>query len=139
VKERLPNHSRARVRAAYGTACEVEHDDRTIRVDLPPSEGGSSTGPHPAQLLRASLGASVLAAVRRGCPVDDVTVEIASESSEGALPWSRLSLLIQVTSGAPADEVSTAVQRAAEASPMLALLSPAVERAILVRVVPRTP
>jgi uncharacterized OsmC-like protein len=139
VRESFRNHSRARVRVAYGTACEVEHDDRTIRVDQPPAEGGSSTGPHPAQLLRASLGASVLAAVRRGCAVDDVSVEITSESSaESPLLWSRLWLLVEVASGGPSEEVAQAVTRAVEASTMLALLHPLVERAIRVRVVPRT-
>jgi uncharacterized OsmC-like protein len=137
VNESLRNHSRARVRVAYGTACEVEHDDRTIRVDLPPAEGGSSTGPHPAQLMRASLGASVLAGVRRACDVDEVSLEIASESGDDGGAWARLSVLLEVSGAGPAAELAEAVTRAAEASPMLALLSPAVERTIRVRVVPR--
>src|SRR5689334_7319778 len=74
----------ARVRLAYGFACDVEHDDRTVRVDLPVSEGGGATGPHPGQLLRASLGACLVMgyriwAARFNVPLDDVTVHVACE------------------------------------------------------------
>src|SRR4051812_30678748 len=45
----------ASARCRSGLACEVRDQQRTLTVDLPIEEGGTATGPHPGQLMRASL------------------------------------------------------------------------------------
>src|SRR4029077_11125250 len=49
----------ARIRLGGGGSCEVEHEDRTLRVDSPIGEGGGGTAPSPGQLMQASVGASL--------------------------------------------------------------------------------
>lgn len=139
----------ARVRPAYGLACEVEHEDRSMRVDLPASGGGGSTGPHPAQLLRASLGACFvmscrLWADRLQLPIDDVRLEIAcdydpiarlAEDGSPASTWERVRFDATVVSTAAEADIERMVELAHRHSPMLALLAQSVERAFSVRVV----
>ena len=139
----------ARERPAYGFACEVEHEDRSMRVDLPASGGGGSSGPDPAQLLRASLGACFvmscrLWAERLQLPVDDVRLEIVceydpsaqlAEDGSPASTWERVRFDATVVSAAAEAEVARLVELAHRHSPMLALLAPRVERAFSLRVV----
>ena len=143
----------ARVRPAYGLACEVEHEDRSMRVDLPASGGGGSTGPHPAQLLRASLGACFVMccrvwAERLQLPLDDVTLDIACEydptarlSDEGTPPstWERIRFDVMVVSDAAEADLARLVDLAHQHSPMLALLAPQVERTFSLQVVRPVP
>jgi uncharacterized OsmC-like protein len=144
---------RARVRPAYGLACDVEHEDRSMRVDLPASGGGGSTGPHPAQLLRASLGACFLIccrlwAERLALQVDDVTLEIACEydpisrlTDEATPPstWERIRFDVTLVSDAAEADLVRLVDLAHRHSPMLALLAPTVERAFSLRIVRPAP
>lgn len=139
----------ARVRCAHGFACDVEHEDRALRVDLPASEGGSASGPHPGQLLRASLGACLLMGYRSwaavlGVPVDAVSVDIACEyDARGQLgvdpcvPVGWTSVHFDVTVVTSATEL--AVRRLSDTvhrhSPMLANLSADIRRSFDVRVV----
>lgn len=139
----------ARVRLAYGLACDVEHDDRTIRVDLPVSEGGGATGPHPGQLLRASLGACLamgyrIWAARLDVPLDDVTVHVACEYDtrgqlgvDAAVPagWTRVEFDVVIESPASAEEIGRVVDTTHRLSPMLANLSAGIELVFRLRVV----
>lgn len=138
----------ARVRFAYGISCEVEHEDRTVRVDLPASEGGTATGPHPGQLLRASLGACLLMGYRKwadrlGVPLEDARLSITAEYDErgqlGLDPdvspgWQRLVLRVTLVSAAPESDVRRVLDVAHSTSPMLANLSDRVERVFIVTV-----
>src|SRR5688572_23303241 len=115
----LPQRQTAQVARVYGLACDVSHEDRTLRVDLPRSAGGGATGPHPGQLLRASIGACLVMACtlwaeRLGVVLDEVRLEIASSYDErgqlgldDAVPvgWQRLELDLFVVSAADAREI----------------------------------
>jgi uncharacterized OsmC-like protein len=138
----------ARVRLAYGMACDVEHEDRTIRVDLPAAEGGGATGPHPGQLMRASLGACLVMgyriwAARLEVPLDDVFLDIGCEydvrGQLGVDPfarvgWKRVTFEVVVRSAAPEEDVLRVIDTAHRLSPMLANLSSDVERTFHLRV-----
>lgn len=144
-----PRRGVARVRLAYGRACDVEHDDRSMRVDLPIEDGGGATGPDPGQLMRSSLGASLLLgyrfwAQRRGVPLDDVTLEVACEfdppapaetEPDAAATWQRIRFEVTVTSSAGPAELQALVDVTHRHSPMLALLSERVEREVRLHIV----
>jgi uncharacterized OsmC-like protein len=132
----------ASVQLVDGHACAVEHDGRMVRVDLPPEEGGAGGAPQPAQLMRASLGASLVLgyrtwAARLGVPLDDAAVEVTCESdlrgSLGvddavAVGWQRVAIDVTITSAAPEGQVRRLVAHADRLCPMLANLSRDVQR-----------
>jgi uncharacterized OsmC-like protein len=138
----------ARVRLAYGLACDVEHEDRRMRVDAKLADGGGATGPQPGQLMRASLGACLLMsyriwAARLDVALDDASLEITCESDaraelgvDPAAPpgWTRVRLDVTLHSDAPEAELQRVVEIAHRTSPMLALLSPSIERALHVAI-----
>ncbi len=131
-----------KVHMGEGLACEAFHEDGTVRADQPASEGGTATGPHPGQLMRAGLGACLamgyrLWAARLGTPIDAVDVEIVCAydargqmglAPEIAIGWQRISFHVTIVSAAPPDEIHRVVETADRLSPMLANLSVAVER-----------
>jgi uncharacterized OsmC-like protein len=133
---------KARVQFAYGLACEVEHEDRRIRVDALAADGGSASGPDPAQLMRASVGASLLQdcriwAARLDVAIDDAWLEITCEydvraqlgvDSSAPLAWSRIRFELTVCSEAPRPDVHRVIDAVQRNNPMLALLSPAITR-----------
>jgi uncharacterized OsmC-like protein len=137
----------AHVSRGYGLSCDVSHDDRTLRVDLPRSAGGGATGPHPGQLLRASIGACLvmgctLWAQRLGVVLDDVQLEIACSYDERGqlgldelvpIGWQKLELSLVITSAATAEEVERVVETARRLNPMLHNLSPAIEQVFHLR------
>ena len=141
--------ARANVRLVYGLACDVEHEDRMQRVDLPAAEGGGATGPHPGQLMRASLGACLAMGyrvwgARRGVVIDSVEIEITCDYDvrgqlgfDDAAPvgWQRVSLDIVIVSSAPEPAVRGVVEQTHRTSPMLANLSASVERLFSLRIV----
>lgn len=142
------SRGQARVRLAYGMACDVEHEDRTIRVDLPASDGGGATGPHPGQLMRASLGACLVMgyriwAARLEVPLDDVVLDVVCEydvrgqlglDPAVSVGWKRVTFDVVVRSTASEDDVRRVIETAHRLSPMLANLSPDVERVFQVEV-----
>jgi len=139
---------RAGGRLAYGLACDVALEDRSMRVDLPGAEGGTATGPHPGQLMRASLAACLLMgcrlwAARLEVPLDTLAIEIACDYDargqlglEPGVPvgWSRLQIELTLGGSAPEAMLRAVAAIACRLSPMLALLSSDVERVVNVRV-----
>ena len=142
---RRPSLARAavgsRVRAVAGGAGRFEERGAALLVDLPADEGGRAEVPDPAQLLRASIGASLALgtlawAARNGVPVAGVEVEVSCEwDARGALGvagipsrWRRVVLHVQVASAAPERDVWRLVRLAERSSAALGNLSPAVHR-----------
>ena len=133
----------ARVRLGAGLACVVEQDGSVLLSDQPASEGGLDTGPHPGQLMRASLGACLamgyrMWGARLDVAIDGVDVDLVCTYdargqmglSDGvAIGWERITINVTITSDAPADAVRRVVETADRLSPMLANLSPRIERA----------
>ena len=132
----------SRVRMGAGLACDVEHEDRTERVDEPISEGGGGSGPHPGQLMRASLGASLamgtrIWGARLGTAIESVEVELTCEydargplgvSGDVSVGWAQVRFDVKVTSAASEDDVRRVVETAERLSPMLANLALSVRR-----------
>jgi uncharacterized OsmC-like protein len=132
----------ARIRLGEGFTCEVEHEDRTLVADQPPSEGGGGAGPHPDQLMRASLGASLAMGYRTwgarlGVAIESVEVEMTCDydvrgqlgvSEDVAVGWERVRFDVRVTSAAPEEAVRRVVETADRLSPMLANLASTVRR-----------
>jgi uncharacterized OsmC-like protein len=132
----------ARIRMSDGFSCEVEHDDRTFRVDQPVSEGGGGAGPHPGQLMRASLGACLamgyrIWGARLGVAIDAVEVEMICDydargymgvSEDVAIGWQQVRFDVKVTSAEPEEAVRRVVATADRLSPMLANLASTVRR-----------
>jgi uncharacterized OsmC-like protein len=132
----------ARIRLGAGFACDVHHGDRTERVDQPASEGGAGTGPHPGQLMRASIGACLamgyrLWGARLEIQIDAVEVDITCRydargqmgvSPDVAVGWQTILCAVTITSAESEDSVRRVVETADRLSPMLANLSPSVLR-----------
>jgi len=131
----------ARVRMGAGYACDVEHEDRSMRVDQPPAEGGDGTGPHPGQLMRASLAACLAMGYRTWgarlrTAIEAVEVEVTCEYDargqmgldDVAIGWQRILFVVRIDSSAGETAVRQVVETADRLSPMLANLSPAIER-----------
>jgi len=132
----------ARVRMGAGYACDVEHEDRSMRVDQPPAEGGDGTGPHPGQLMRASLAACLAMGYRTWgarlrTSIEAVEVEVTCDyDARGqlglddgvAIGWQRILFVVRIDSSAGESAVRKIVETADRLSPMLANLSPAIER-----------
>jgi uncharacterized OsmC-like protein len=127
---------------AAGFRCEVAHGARTLLVDQPTSEGGADAGPHPGQLMRASLGACLamgyrIWGARLGVAIDAVEVELTCEfdargqlgvANDVAVGWQQVRFDVTITSGAPEGAVRNVVATADRLSPMLANLSGEVRR-----------
>jgi uncharacterized OsmC-like protein len=143
----------ARVRLREGMACDVEVEDRTLRADLSASEGGTGTGPHPGQLMRASLAACMaigyrLWGARLDVAIDAVEVEVGCDydargqmglGADVAIGWERLRFVVTIASPASEADVRRVVETADCRSPMLANISPAVRRSYHLTVLPSPP
>jgi uncharacterized OsmC-like protein len=139
---------RVQVTAAYGVACDVDLGDRSLRVDLPRDACGTGSGPHPGQLMRASLGACLvmgyeLWAARLGVALHGVELELTCEYDErgqlgieAATPigWQRIRWSVTLLSDAPEPELMHVVETTHRLSPMLANLSHDIERTFEVRI-----
>jgi uncharacterized OsmC-like protein len=133
-----------------GLACQVEDGDRQVRVDLSPADGGTGTAAGPHDLMRASLGACLamdyrLWAARLDVPMGTVEIDLTVEfDARGALladteirpGWRRLTCAVTIHSGAPRADVAHVVDVANAHCPVLANLSPAIERTHVLTVVP---
>jgi uncharacterized OsmC-like protein len=125
----------SRVSLGGGLRCEIDVVDH-------PGPLGTSDGPDPDQLMRASLATSLalgyrMWGARLGVPIDAVTVELTSEhdargqlgiSDAVAVGWLRVHFEVTIFSGAPEQDVRRVVETADAHSPMLANLSASVRR-----------
>jgi len=142
-------HTRVRL-AGAGLACSVDGGDREVQVDLSPADGGTGTAAGPGDLLRASLGACLamgyrLWAARLEVPLAAVEIDLTAEfDARGALlpetevraGWRRLTCAVTIHSSAPVADVARMVDLANLRCPVLATLSPAIERVHVLTVVP---
>jgi uncharacterized OsmC-like protein len=138
---RANGHALIRLGAA-GFDCQVEHEDRTVRVDQPPSEGGTGSAPHPGQLLRAALGSCLaigyrLWGARLDVRIEAVTVEVVCEydtrgqlgvAADVAVGWQTVRFDVTITSAAPRSAVEQVVATADRLNPMLANLAGTIRR-----------
>lgn len=146
VMRRRPTLGRAsghaRVRMGEGYACQVEWSESSLRADQAPGEGGDGAGPHPEQLMRASLGASLAMGYRTWgarleTAIEAVEVEVTCDydvrgqlgvDAGVAIGWQRVLFAVHINSSADAAAVRRVVELADRLSPLLANLSPAIER-----------
>ena len=139
----------ARAELTYGFACDVDLGDRSLRVDLPRAEGGSGSGPHPGQLMRASLSACLAMgyrawAARLDVPLDEVEIELTctydergqlAVDHETAIGWQSIRWVTTLSSSACDAELERLVDTTHRFSPMLANLAPSIAREFELRVV----
>jgi uncharacterized OsmC-like protein len=131
----------AHVRLGGSLLCEVEEGTWRTRVDQSAEEGGTGSAPHPAQMMRASITACLamgyrLWGARLEVALDGVEVDVVCESDargqlgiEGVdIGWQRIVVEVRIESGAPETDVRRVVETANRLSPLLANLSPAIER-----------
>ena len=141
--------AQARVRLDKGLRCDVEEGTWRTCIDQSVDEGGTGSGPHPGQVMRASIVACLAMAYRQWAArldvaIDGIDVEVLCESDargqlgiEGVrIGWQRIIVDVCITSGAPEADVRRLVETADRLSPMLANLSPAIERVHRLRVEP---
>jgi uncharacterized OsmC-like protein len=138
----------ARVRLVDGFACEVEEGAWRTRVDQTPDEGGTGSAPHPGQMMRASIVACLamgyrLWGARLDVAIDDVDVDVVCESDargqlgieDVPIGWQRIIVDVRIASRAPDQDVRRVVETADRLSPLLANLSPEIQRVHHLRVV----
>jgi uncharacterized OsmC-like protein len=139
--------AQARVRLADTMLCEVEEGEWRTRVDKTLEEGGTGSAPHAGQTMRASIVACLamgyrMWGARLGVAIDDVEVDVLCESDargqlgiEGVpVGWQRILVDVRIGSRAPEADVRRVVATADRLSPMLANLSPSIERVHHLRV-----
>jgi uncharacterized OsmC-like protein len=140
--------AQARVRIAADLCCDVEEAAWRTRIDQTPDEGGTGTAPYPGQMMRASLVACLamgyrMWGARLDVAIDQVEIEMVCESDvrgqlgfeDVTVGWKRIVMDVRITSAAPEADVRQVVATADRFSPMLANLSPAIERVHHLRVI----
>ena len=140
--------AQARVRLGGTLACEVEEDAWRTRVDQSLEEGGTGSAPHPGQMMRASIAACLamgyrLWGARLDVAIDGVEVDVVCESDargqlgiDGvAIGWQRIVVEVRIASPAGDADVRRVIETADRLSPLLANLSPSIERVHHLRVV----
>jgi uncharacterized OsmC-like protein len=132
-----------------GLRCTTSERTHEIHSDLVPALGGDGSGPTPAAVLRAALGACLaigyrLHAAELGVDVTDVRVTVESESDlRGMLDpgacapagFTALRYHVEIDTPSPAHEVERLVELADRLSPILdALTRPqSLERTVSIR------
>jgi uncharacterized OsmC-like protein len=139
----------AEARVSTDGTCKVRDDGRQLEVGLAPEDGGTGGAPHPAALMRASLGAGLalgcrLWGARLGVPIAAVEVDVVCEYDvrgqlglDDGVPagWQRLLFDVRVASDAPEADVRRVVDAAGLRSPVLASLSSAIDRVVRLAIV----
>jgi uncharacterized OsmC-like protein len=141
--------AQATVRLDDRLASRIEDGGRSLLVDLPAEDGGHGQGPHPDQLMRASLGAGLAAgyriwAARLGVPIGAIELTVAcDDDARGPLGvagvpvgWLRMRVEVTITSDAAEADVRRVVETANRHNPMLANLSRDIAQAHRLTVVP---
>jgi uncharacterized OsmC-like protein len=142
----------ARVRLRDDLCCDVEEGAFRTRIDQSADGGGAGSAPHPAQMMRASLVACLAMGykqwgARLEVAIDAVDVEVMCETdvrgqlgiAQVPIGWQRIIVDVCITSAAPEAEVRRVVATADRLSPLLANLSPAIERLHHLRIVAAAP
>ena len=136
-------HACARL-VGKGLTCEVDLENRAVRVDQPAGEGGTGSAAHPGQLMRASLAACLAmgygilggpaggtARRRGGCADGRLRCARAGGGGGGGSGGvATPSMDVVVTTAAPEADVRRVVETADRLSPMLANIDARVERSL---------
>jgi len=138
----------AHTRLGETLTCDVEEASWRTRIDQSADDGGTGSAPPPAQMMRASLVACLamgyrMWGARLDVAIDQVEIEVVCESDargqlgfeDVTVGWTRIVVDVCITSAAPEADVRQVVATADRFSPMLANLSPAIERVHRLRVV----
>jgi uncharacterized OsmC-like protein len=144
--------AQARGRLGDGLTCEVEEAAWRTRVDQPQEDGGAGSAPHPGQMMRASILACLATGyrvwgARLDVAIDDIEIDVLCETdvrgqmgiADVTIGWQRIVIEVCVTSRAAEADVRRVVETTDRLSPMLANLSPAIERVHHLRVIQRVP
>lgn len=140
----------AHARLGDALLCEVEEATWRTRVDQAPDEGGTGSAPHPGQMMRASIVACLAMGyrvwgARLDVVIEAVEVDVVCESDargqlgiEGVpIGWQRIIVDVCIASRASEADVRRVVETTNRLSPLLANLSPAIERVHHLRIVRR--
>jgi len=150
--QRRPSFARmsgqAHVRLGRDLCCEVEEATFRTRIDQSVEGGGGGTAPHPAQMMRAALVACLAMGYRMwGARLDveiaEVDVDVVCETdvrgqlgiADVPIGWQRIVVDVCIASRAADGDVQRVVETADRLSPLLANLSPAIERVHHLRIV----
>lgn len=138
----------AHTRLGDTLTCDVEEAAWSTRVDQSADDGGTGSAPHPAQMMRASLVACLamgyrLWGARLDVEIEDVEVDVTCETdvrgqmgiADVAIGWQRIVIDVCIASRAPDADVRRVVETADRLSPMLANLTPAIQRVHHLRIV----
>jgi len=142
----------AHVRLRDELGCDVEEETWRTRIDQSVEGGGPGTAPHPAQMMRAAVVACLAMGYKQwGARLDvdigEVEVDVLCETdvrgqmgiADVPVGWQRMVIDVCIASRAPEADVRRVVETADRLSPLLANLSPAIERVHRVRVVSTAP
>ena len=129
-------------------ACEVEEAEWRTRIDQSVEGGGAGSAPHPAQIMRAALVACLAMSYRTwgarlDVAIDTVDVDMVCETNvrgqlgiaDVPVGWQRIVVDVCISSPAADVDVRRVVETADRLSPLLANLSPAIERIHHLRIV----
>jgi uncharacterized OsmC-like protein len=138
----------ARLRLRDGLCCEVDEGEWRTRIDQAVEAGGTGTAPHPAQVMRAAIVACLAMGYRQwgarlGVAIDEIDIDVLCETdvrgqlgiADVPIGWHRIIVNVCITSAALETDVRRVVETADRLSPLLANLSPAIERVHRVRIV----
>jgi len=138
----------ARLRLRDGLCCEVEEGEWRTRIDQAVEAGGTGTAPHPAEVMRAAIVACLAMGYRQwgarlGVAIDAIDIDVLCETdvrgqlgiADVPIGWHRIMVDVCIASAAPEADVRRVVETADRLSPLLANLSPAIERVHRVRIV----
>ncbi|MES1172675.1 MAG: OsmC family protein [Bacteroidota bacterium] len=141
-------YAQAHVHLGQTLLCEVEEESHRTRVDQSLDEGGTGSAPHPGQMMRASIAACLamgyrLWGARLDVAIAGVAVDVLCEFDargqlgiEGvAVGWQRIVIDVRIASDAPEADIQRVVETADRLNPLLANLSPAIQRVHHLRVV----
>lgn len=131
----------ARVRLGSDLLCDVEHPAHTLIADATPEDGGRGLGPDPGELMTASLGASLAMSyrvwsARLDLSIESAEIEVQCEwdqrgplgEADAPVGWQRLIIDTALVTAADEHAVREMAALAHRHCPMLANLSPQIER-----------
>jgi len=150
--QRRPSFARmsgqAHVRLRGDLCCEVEEATFRTRIDQSIDGGGGGTAPHPAQMMRAALVACLAIGYRTwgarlDVEIDAIDVDVVCETdvrgqlgiADVPIGWQRIVIDVCIASRAAHGDVQRVVETADRLSPLLANLSPAIERVHHLRII----